>query len=150
VNLEDEKPFYVMPLASGSLRQLLPLYPGGMPEDLAVTMFFSILDAVQFAHTQGVLHRDIKPENVLIFDDEPVIADFGLGLRLQSGSTTITVAHVGLGTIQYSAPPPPARRSADPQGLSPQFSTSDANAWRNSWKRCGKSVSSAAGSRAAG
>lgn len=102
--LESETPFFVMPLAAGSLRDLLPLHPTGMPESEAVTMTLTVLEAMAYAHKNKVLHRDIKPENILIYGDQPAIADFGLGRRLQSGSTTITMANVGLGTLQYSAP----------------------------------------------
>ena len=102
--LKTDKPFLVMPLASGSLRDLLLLHPGGMPEEEACRIIMPILDAMSYAHREGVLHRDLKPENVLMFVDEPRISDFGLGRRLQSGSATITIANVGLGTLQYSAP----------------------------------------------
>jgi serine/threonine protein kinase len=103
-NLTSATPFFVMPLASGSLRDLLPLHPAGMPEAEAVEMILRVLDAMAYAHKNEVLHRDLKPENILIFKEQPSVADFGLGRRLQSGSTTITMANVGLGTLQYSAP----------------------------------------------
>lgn len=105
LDLEADRPYYVMPLAKGSLHDLMRMYPAGMPEEIAVPLFMKILDAVAFAHAHrpSVLHRDLKPANVLIYGEEPVIADFGLGLRLQSGSTTITTAH-GVGTFGYAAP----------------------------------------------
>jgi serine/threonine protein kinase len=103
-NMRSDPPFFIMPLASGSLRDLLPLHPDGMPESEAVEMMLTVLDAIAYAHRKKVLHRDLKPENILIYGDQPSIADFGLGRRLQSGSTTITMANVGLGTLQYSAP----------------------------------------------
>jgi len=103
-DLNADKPHFVMPLASGSLRELLSLHRDGMPEDDAVTLMMSVLDAMEYAHREGVVHRDIKPENILMFSNQPALADFGLGRRLQSGSTTITIANVGLGTLQYSAP----------------------------------------------
>ena len=42
-------------------------------------LFKKIVEAVQYAHTNGVLHRDIKPANILL--DEagiPHVADFGI------------------------------------------------------------------------
>jgi len=102
--LDAPNPFYVMPLAGGSLRGMLDERVGGLPEDVVVDIFTKILDAVVYAHRENVLHRDLKPENILFFNGEPALGDFGLGRRLQSGSTTITVTNVGLGTLQYSAP----------------------------------------------
>lgn len=102
--LDAKNPYYVMPLAGGSLRGMLDERVGGLPEDLVVEIFTKVLDAVVYAHKEHVLHRDLKPENILFFNGEPALGDFGLGRRLQSGSTTITVTNVGLGTLQYSAP----------------------------------------------
>ena len=48
--------FYVMPLYRGSLEEELPFLKGH--ETRISTIFTSILDAVEYAHLQGVLHRD--------------------------------------------------------------------------------------------
>jgi serine/threonine protein kinase len=33
-------------------------------------------------HNAGVAHRDLKPANILLGDDGPLLADFGLSCRL--------------------------------------------------------------------
>ncbi|WP_251855917.1 serine/threonine-protein kinase [Herbiconiux sp. L3-i23] len=104
VDLEAEFPSYVMPLADGSLRQVLLGNPGGLFDHQVIVTFQKVLDAVIYAHREGVLHRDLKPENILMFAGEPKLSDFGLGRRLLSDSTTITVANVGVGTFAYSSP----------------------------------------------
>lgn len=92
----------VMPLAAGSLRKRLQ--QGGVLEAEAVDIFQQILSGIEFAHSEGVLHRDLKPENVLNIDGRWAVADFGLSRRTFSGSTTITMANVGMGTLAYGAP----------------------------------------------
>jgi serine/threonine protein kinase len=98
------EPHFVMPLADGSLRDLLGTNPVGLEESNAVDMFASVLEAVDYAHKEGVIHRDLKPENILLINGTPVLSDFGLGRRMFSDSTTLTVTHAAMGTFAYSAP----------------------------------------------
>ncbi|XWX58425.1 Serine/threonine-protein kinase PknD [Clavibacter nebraskensis] len=104
VNLKDSPPWFVMPLASGTVRDLLNEHPNGLPENEAMRIFVGVLEAMEYAHAEHVIHRDIKPENILLIDGKPVLADFGIGRRLQSDSTTLTVANRGMGSLGYSAP----------------------------------------------
>ena len=65
----------------------------------------SIIDAIQYCHSQGILHRDIKPENLLLQSKEYgisslKIADFGLARLLDEGSLASTTC----GTPGYVAP----------------------------------------------
>lgn len=101
--VEGDRPWYAMPLADGSLRDLFVLNTSGLEETEAVRVFGAILEAVVFAHREGAIHRDLKPENVLMFGDRPRLSDFGLVRRLHSGSSTITFAD-GLGSTKYAAP----------------------------------------------
>ena len=44
-------------------------------------LFATIAEALEHAHSNGVIHRDIKPANLLIgSDDRPKVADFGLAM----------------------------------------------------------------------
>jgi serine/threonine protein kinase len=65
-------------------------------------------DALQYAHSQGVLHRDIKPENILIDARGRVkIVDFGIAKILdEKGGDSLLLTHSGarLGTAPYMAP----------------------------------------------
>lgn len=76
----------------------------------ALAIIPRICDALQYAHTQGVLHRDIKPENILIdARGEVKIADFGIAKLVDDpvgvrGDITLTQSGVRLGTPHYMAP----------------------------------------------
>ncbi len=61
-----------------------------------------LLDALDYAHTHGVVHRDIKPSNILVARDGRIkVTDFGIA-HVESSHVT----HAGdiLGTPYYMAP----------------------------------------------
>lgn len=61
-----------------------------------------IANAIDFAHSRGVIHRDIKPANILINDKKEVkIADFGIARIISSHKLKQSVA---IGTPAYIAP----------------------------------------------
>ncbi len=61
--------------------------------------------ALQEAHEKGVIHRDLKPANVMINrKGEPVIMDFGLARRSNSGDAQISQTGQIMGTPAYMSP----------------------------------------------
>ena len=63
-----------------------------------------LAEALDHAHTAGVVHRDIKPGNILMDPQgNPHIADFGLARR-DSGEVTLTLDGNVLGTPAYMSP----------------------------------------------
>jgi serine/threonine protein kinase len=67
-----------------------------------VSIMVQLLDALQFAHDQGVWHRDIKPGNIIIMNNGHVkVADFGIA-RIESSNLTRVGAV--LGTPGFIAP----------------------------------------------
>lgn len=74
---ESSATFYVMPLYSGTLRDLMSK---GIPQEAVRPWFGQFLSGIEAAHLQGVWHRDIKPENILFSekDNVLVVANFGI------------------------------------------------------------------------
>jgi serine/threonine protein kinase/formylglycine-generating enzyme required for sulfatase activity len=111
-------PYFVMELAKGpSITKYCDHQT--LPPRRRLELFATVCDAVQHAHTKGVIHRDIKPSNVLVTmrDGTPVpkVIDFGIakavGGRL-SDQTLYTEEHQFIGTPQYMSP-----EQADGAGL---------------------------------
>jgi serine/threonine-protein kinase len=67
-----------------------------------VSIMAQLLDALQYAHDQGVWHRDIKPANIIIMNNGRIkVADFGIA-RVES--STLTQVGVVMGTPGFIAP----------------------------------------------
>ena len=97
--------FYVMPLYSGSFRNLLE--QGVKPEETGQHLV-QLLDGVEAAHLKGVVHRDLKPENILYDDrnEQLVIADFGIAMFQEDELFTAveTKDTDRLANFRYAAP----------------------------------------------
>jgi len=95
----------------------------GRPMELnrAVTIVRKLCEAVNYAHTQGIVHRDIKPANVLLDRrDEPMLMDFGLAAR--AGSERLTADGAILGTPAYMAPEQAAGHQGEARPAADQYS----------------------------
>ena len=97
--------WYTMPVVDGeSLRQRLKR-EGPLPLEEAVRIGRSVAEALDFAHGRGVVHRDIKPENILLFGNEPMVADFGIALAIDAADQErLTLTGLSLGTPAYMSP----------------------------------------------
>lgn len=118
----DGQPFLVMELLEGqTLRERI----GGraLPTDLVLEYGAQIADALDAAHSRGILHRDIKTANIFITTrGQAKILDFGLAKQTASsrvaeaigpsGATTqpttdnllLTSPGSALGTVAYMSP----------------------------------------------
>lgn len=105
-------------IPGGNLRQKLD-DPESQPWTLEQTLklFAPVAEAIDYAHSQGVVHRDLKPENLLFLDSQTLkIADFGVA-RVDQGSR-LTRTGVLPGTPEYMAP---EQFSEQPSGPAADF-----------------------------
>ena len=103
VGEHDGHPFYSMRFIEGTTLAKR-LQEGPIPPREGARLLVRVADAVQAAHTRGVLHRDLKPSNILIDSaGQPHVSDFGLAKRLEDDQT---MTHTGaiLGTPCYMSP----------------------------------------------
>jgi eukaryotic-like serine/threonine-protein kinase len=109
-SLQDEPPWLVTEYASGPtlheyLKEHAPLTVGATLEILE-----AVLQALDYAHSNGVIHRDLKPANLIVHPDDGVnrvrILDFGLAIMDEydhEGRITALGADT-VGTLLYMAP----------------------------------------------
>lgn len=89
-------------------RLLREHYPNGMPPWEVVEIVAAVADALDYAHSRGLLHRDIKPPNILLTNPERgrrrvLLADFGIA-RNAAEVSGLTDTNVTLGTVNYASP----------------------------------------------
>lgn len=98
----EGQPYLVFEYIKGpSLAQVLQ-EAGAISSNRAVEITIQILEALGYAHSQGIVHRDMKPSNVLI-DQNGVarVMDFGVAGRIDNQQSKSGYL---MGTPAYMAP----------------------------------------------
>lgn len=98
--------YYVMPFILGESLRAKLAREGELPIPDALRILREVIDALQYAHSQGVVHRDIKPDNVLLSGHHAVVTDFGVAkaVSASTGEGALTSVGIALGTPAYMAP----------------------------------------------
>jgi serine/threonine protein kinase len=105
---EENQLFIAMEYLQGrSLAQMLT-EEGALPLEQAVTILEQVADALDYAHSEGILHRDIKPGNILVEEGGGVklhatLMDFGL-VKAMEGSRYVRTSGKIVGTPKYMSP----------------------------------------------
>ncbi|MBC8356207.1 MAG: protein kinase [Planctomycetes bacterium] len=82
----DGRPYYAMRFIRGdNLQEAIDAYHRSSPDARNLELhkllrrFVDVCDAVQYAHSRGVLHRDLKPGNIMLGKyGETLLVDWGL------------------------------------------------------------------------
>lgn len=110
---ENNTFYLVMELIEGEVLADILYRERRFSEERALTIIAQILEALEHAHSRGVIHRDLKPENIMLLSsvsrdhDFVKLLDFGIA-KVQHGEGTVSpkLTQEGLvfGTPDYMSP----------------------------------------------
>ncbi len=104
---QKRQPFIAFELLHGrALGKVLK--DGALPLYRAGEVTRDVLEALEAAHSMGIVHRDIKPQNIFLLENGTAkVLDFGIAKAVSgedAGSTQLTEAGQMIGTPHYMAP----------------------------------------------
>lgn len=104
VSFGDVIQYIVMEYIDGiTLKEYMELQNNDISWKEAVLFTTQILQALEHAHSKGIVHRDIKPQNIMLLQDGTIkVTDFGIA-RFSSVETR-TMTDKAIGSVHYIAP----------------------------------------------
>ncbi len=114
VGEEAGRHFIAMEFLEGQNLQEALEIRGALPAKEAVDIARQVLEALDYAHSKGIIHRDIKPANIQLLPGGRVkLTDFGIARIMHEPS--ITASGQIFGTPSYMSPEQIAGREIDPR-----------------------------------
>src|SRR5512135_356566 len=105
--------YLVMELVEGEPLSALLSREHRLSADRTLDVLGQAADALQSAHTVGVVHRDVKPGNLLVRPDGVVkVTDFGIARTVDAAPLTAT--GIMMGTAYYVSPEQASGRPVTP------------------------------------
>lgn len=75
----------------------------GIP--LTIALLAPVAEALDFAHSHGMIHRDVKPHNIMIdADGRVLLTDFGIAIDPNESGERLTRTGMFMGTPEYISP----------------------------------------------
>lgn len=101
-----ERPYFTMELVEG---EDLAAWTRRHGVDLRtrLDLFAMVCEAIDHAHSRGVVHRDLKPANILVTScGRPKVLDFGIarGPGVDSSRTLLTLSGQVVGSLDFMSP----------------------------------------------
>ena len=101
----DGVKFITMAFIEGKDLNRLLKEEGPLPLERSLKIARQLCEALDAAHSEGVVHRDFKPQNVLIgANDHAYVSDFGLATSLETAKMGMTRTGAVMGTPRYMSP----------------------------------------------
>lgn len=111
VVIRDEIKYIVMSYIEGETLRAYMDRKGALPLNKTLDILLQILDALDHAHSKGVVHRDIKPQNILMLKNgKIVVTDFGIAKIADSETVSDEKT---IGTVYYISPEQAEGRTID-------------------------------------
>ncbi len=118
-DLDGHTPYIVTRFVPGRTLDDVVTQDGPLRGPALSQLACGLADALVAVHAAGVVHRDVKPGNVMLFQDTPVVIDFGIAQG--PDATRLTMTGMFMGTPGYLAPEVIEGR--------PSSEASDVHAW---------------------
>jgi serine/threonine protein kinase len=111
---EDGNALLVTELVEGSTLARLA-HAGELSDREIAEIGADLCEALDHAHSRGVVHRDIKPQNVQVTDGEPRAKLMDFGIARLADDVALTAAGDVVGTLAYMSPEQAEGRPAGPE-----------------------------------
>jgi predicted Ser/Thr protein kinase len=97
-----QAPYIVMEYIEGTTLDSLISNSAEKPIPRTLDLVKQVAEALDYAHSQGIVHRDIKPANIIVTPDgRAKITDFGIA---KLAVTQLTMPGEAIGTPSYMSP----------------------------------------------